>query len=97
MVKVYALVLAVGIVGLLVVLLGGAFATNVGRDDRDPGERFGLTGKMILGGMLGFGMGGMAAEFSPLDLGWPVALLIAVVAGAVAVAWVRYAVAQAQR
>lgn len=97
MVKVYAVTLALGVVGLLVVILGGAFATNVGREDRDPGERFGLTGKVVLGALLGFGMGGMAAEFSPLDLSWPVALVIAVAAAGGAAVWVRYAVAQAER
>jgi hypothetical protein len=36
-------------------------------------------------------MGGMAAEFSPLDISWPVALAIAVVGGFVGAFWVRYA------
>lgn len=97
MVKVYAIVLAVGIVALLALILGGAFASNTGHEDRDPGERFGLAGKMGVGAALGFGMGGMSAEFSPLDLSWPVALLIAVVAALLSMFWVRYAVAQAER
>lgn len=92
MVKVYAVVLAAGIVGLLVMVLGGAFAENVGRSARDPGERFGLTGKMAVGAAVGFGMGGMSAEFSPLDMSWPVALAIAVVAAGLSAFWVRYAV-----
>jgi hypothetical protein len=94
MVKVYAVALALGIVGLLVMILGGAFAENVGHPDRDPGERFGLTGKMVVGAAVGFGMGGMSAEFSPFDLSWPVALAIAVVAAGLSVFWVRYAVRQ---
>lgn len=94
MVKVYAVVLVIGIVGLLVVILGGAFAENIGREDTDPGERFGLTGKMTIGALVGFGMGGMSAEFSPLDLSWPVALVIAIVAALLATFWVRYAVRQ---
>lgn len=94
MVKVYAVVLVIGIVGLLVVILGGAFAENIGREDKDPGERFGMAGKMTVGALVGFGMGGMSAEFSPLDLSWPVALLIAIVAAFLAAYWVRYAVRQ---
>jgi hypothetical protein len=94
MVKVYAIVLALGILGLLVMILGGAFAENVGHPDRDPGRRFGLTGKMAVGAAVGFGMGGMSAEFSPLDLSWPVALAIAILASGLSVYWVRYAVRQ---
>lgn len=96
MVKVYAVVLALGVIGLLVMILGGAFAENVGHPERDPGERFGLSGKMAVGAAVGFGMGGMSAEFSPLDLSWPAALLIALVAGALSVFWVRYAVGQSR-
>ena len=96
MVKVYAVVLALGILGLLVMILGGAFAENVGRPERDPARRFGLTGKMAVGAAVGFGMGGMSAEFSPLDLSWPIALAIAIVASALAVFWVRYAVGQSE-
>lgn len=95
MVKVYAVVLALGILGLLVMILGGAFAENIERPDRDPAERFGLNGKMAVGAAIGFGMGGMSAEFSPLDLSWPIALLIAVAAAGLAVLWVRYAVRRA--
>lgn len=96
MVKVYAVVLAVGIVGLLVMILGGALADNAGRPERDPGERLGLRGKMVVGAAVGFGMGGLSAEFSPLDLSWPVALGIALVASSLSVFWVRYAVGQAR-
>lgn len=96
MVKIYAMTLAVGVVGLLVFILGGAFAENVDREDRDPGQRFGLAGKTVVGALVGFGMGGMSAEFSPLDLSWPVALLIALVAAGLAVFWVRYAVRQTE-
>jgi hypothetical protein len=94
MVKVYAVALVVGIVGLLVVILGGALAENLDREDKDPGERFGMAGKATIGALVGFGMGGMSAEFSPLDLSWPVSLAIAVVASLLAVFWVRYAVRQ---
>lgn len=95
MVKVYAITLVVGIIGLLVVIMGGAFAENVGHPERDPGQRLGSKGKAVIGGLVGFGMGGMSAEFSPLDFSWPVALVLALTAAALAVFWVRYAVAQA--
>jgi hypothetical protein len=94
MVKVYAVALALGVGALIVFILGGAFAENVGREDRDPGVRFGLKGKVTVGAVVGFGMGGMSAEFSPLDLSWPVALAIAVAAAALSAYWVRYAVGQ---
>ncbi len=96
MVKVYAVSLVVGIIGLLVVILGGAFAENVGHPERDPGERIGMWGKATVGALVGFGMGGMSAEFSPLDFSWPVSLLLAVVAAVVSVLWVRYAVTRAE-
>lgn len=96
MVKVYAVSLVVGIIGLLVVILGGAFAENVGHPERDPGERIGMRGKATVGALVGFGMGGMSAEFSPLDFSWPVSLLLAVLAAVVSVLWVRYAVTRAE-
>ena len=95
MVKVYAISLVVGIIGLLVVIMGGAFAENVGHPERDPGEKMGTRGKMVVGALVGFGMGGMSAEFSPLDFAWPLSLLLAVIAAVLSVVWVRYAVAQA--
>lgn len=96
MVKVYAITLVLGIVGLLVVVMGGAFAENVGHPERDPGERIGLRGKAIIGAMVGFGMGGMSAEFSPLDISWQVALLLAIAAAGLSALWVRYSVRQAE-
>ncbi|MEA1903340.1 MAG: hypothetical protein U9N56_07425 [Actinomycetota bacterium] len=96
MVKVYAISLALGVVGLLVVILGGAFSENVGHPERDPGELIGIKGKAIVGAMVGFGMGGMSAEFSPLDFSWQISLAIAIVAGILSILWVRYAVAQAE-
>ena len=97
MVKVYAITLVLGIIGLLVVIMGGAFAENVGRPERDPGNRIGTKGKALIGAMVGFGMGGMSAEFSPLQLSWQVALLLAVVAAALSAFWVRYSVQQAEQ
>lgn len=97
MVKVYAVALSLGILGLIVVILGGVFAHNVGHPERDPGERFGIFGKTLVGGLVGFGMGGMSAEFSPLGFSWQVSLLLALGAAALAVIWVRYSAAQVER
>lgn len=86
MVKFYSIALALGVIGLVVVVLGGTFAENVGREERDPGQRIGAGGRALLGGLAGFGMAGLSAEFSTWDLSWQTALLIAV-AGAGAGAW----------
>ena len=91
MVVVYAISLAVGFVALLVIVMGGTLAENLGRENRDPAERIGHLGRLVVAGILGFGIGGMAAEFSPLDLSWPIALVAALVAALLAVLWVRYA------
>lgn len=96
MIMVYATSLVLGVAGLLIAILGGALAENLDRPDRDPGERFGLSGKIVVGALTGFGMGGMSAEFSPLGFSRPVSLLIASIAAGLAVVWVRYAVTQAE-
>jgi hypothetical protein len=96
MIKVYAVALAIGVIGLIVVILGGALAENMGRPDRDPGVWLGDRGRMGLGALLGFGMGGMASEFSPLGFGWQVSLLIALAAAAVSAGWVRYSLRRSQ-
>ena len=91
MVVVYAISLAVGFVALLVIVMGGTLAENLGREHRDPAVRIDERGRLIVAGVLGFGIGGMAAEFSPLDWSWPVALIAALVAAFLSVLWVRYA------
>lgn len=88
--------LVIGIVGLLIYILGGAFAENLGREEKGPDARFGIRGKMAVAAAVGFGMGGMSAEFSPLDLSWPIALAIAIAAAVFSVLWVRYAVGQSE-
>ena len=82
MIKVYAIALAVG----AAVLVGVVFWSSLPRKSA-PGERI----RLALGGLLGFAMGGMAAEYSPLDISWPIALALAVLAAVAAVAWVRFA------
>jgi hypothetical protein len=91
MVKVYSVTLVLGIVGLLVVILGGAFAENLRRDDLDPGVKIGVGGRMIIAALVGFGMAGMSAEFAPLGFEWGVSLVLAIVGGAAAATWARYA------
>lgn len=96
MIKFYAVSLALGVIGLIIAIFGGALADNLGRPGLDPGERFGPGGKQVVGALAGFGMGGMSAEFSPLDLPWQASLAIALVAAVLSVYWVRYAVAQVE-
>ena len=96
MIKVYAIALAIGVVGLIVVILGGALAENLNRPERDPGAILGGGGLMALGATLGFGMGGMASEFSPLGFGWQVSLAIAVAAAVISAMWVRYSLGRSK-
>jgi len=91
MVKVYSVALAIGVVGLIVVILGGAFAENLGRTERDPGRTIGGAGRAAIGGLVGFGMAGLSAEFSSFDLSWPMALLVAVVGAGAGAVWAWYA------
>ena len=90
MVKVYAVALALGLIGLLVVILGGALAENTGREERDPGRRWGATGRTVIGALVGFGMGGLSAEFSSLQADWQVALLLALLAAVGGGLWGRF-------
>lgn len=91
MIKLYAVILVVGVIGLLIAIFGGALADNLDRPGLDPGRRLGPGGKTVVGALVGFGMGGLSAEFSPLDLSWPVALGVAVIAAALSAYWVRFA------
>jgi hypothetical protein len=96
MVQVYAVVLAIGVLSLIWWLFSATMAESAGRAAWDPATRFGSRGKLAIGAMIGFGMGGLSAEFAPIDLEWPVALAIAVVAALLSIYWVRYAVAQSE-
>jgi hypothetical protein len=86
MVKVYAVVLTAGVTALIAWIFARSFAVNVQRPGIDPERRLGVAGRRVVAGAVGFGMAGMSAEFSPLDLSWPVALVLAA-AGAAAAAW----------
>lgn len=91
MVKVYSVLLAVGFLGIVLIIFGGALAENLGRPEKDPNRLIGANGRIVFGAILGFAVGGMAAEFSPLDFSWQVALVIAAAAGIAGGFWVRYA------
>jgi hypothetical protein len=87
MIKVYAIVLAVGVVLLIAWIFATYLGGNVAEWRRfDPEERVGKRGRRLVAGLAGFGLAGMSAEFSPFDLAWPVGLVLAVVGGS-AMAW----------
>lgn len=96
MITVYAISLAIGFVGVLVAVFGAAFAENTGRPNLDVFQRLGPKSQMVIGAIAGFGMGGMAAEFSPIGFGTGISLVIASGAALVAVLWVRYATERAR-
>ncbi len=97
MITVYAISLAIGFVGLLLAVFGAALAENMHRPNLDIFEKLGPKSQRVVGAVAGFGMGGMAAEFSPVGFGTGVSLLIALGAAALAIFWVRYATEQARR
>lgn len=86
MVKVYAVVLVAGIVALIAWIFVRSYAVNTERTSFDPEHRLGKPGRRAVAAMVGFGMAGMSAEFSPLDISWPIAFVLAL-AGAGAAAW----------
>jgi hypothetical protein len=92
-IKVYAVTLAVGTVVLITSILVGSIPER-SSDQAERGRLGGAGPKLAIGGLLGFAMGGMSAEFSPLDLAWQVSLVIAVLAAVISVLWVRYSIRQ---
>lgn len=86
MVKVYAVVLVVGLIALLAWVLAHAVFVGSERAGLDPETRFGIPGRRIVAGSIGFSMAGLSAEFSPRDISWPLALLLAAI-GAAVLAW----------
>jgi hypothetical protein len=85
-IKVYAVVLVVGVVLLIAWILMTVLAGNLDRPSLDPEARFGIAGRRLVAGSVGFGMAGMSAEYSPLGIAWPLALVLALVGGG-ALAW----------
>lgn len=86
MIKVYAVVLVVGIVVLIAWIFLTVLAGNLERPRLDPEHRFGVPGRRVVAAAVGFGMAGMSAEYSPLGIEWPLALVLAI-AGGVAATW----------
>ena len=86
MIKVYAVVLVLGVVLLIAWILMTVLAGNLDRPSLDPESRFGVGGRRVVAGSVGFGMAGMSAEYSPLGIEWPLALVLAL-AGGGALAW----------
>ncbi|CAN5805680.1 hypothetical protein BH23ACT5_BH23ACT5_11820 [soil metagenome] len=86
MVKVYAVVLSAGLVALVAWIVFRALAVNIERHAIDPEQRLGVAGRRAVAAMVGFGMAGMSAEFSPRGITWPLALALAL-AGAGAAGW----------
>jgi hypothetical protein len=92
MVRVYAVVLAVGVFLLIVWTFATYLGSNVAAWKRfDPEERLGKPGRFVVSGMLGFGLAGMSAEFSPFDLSWPVTLALALAGAAALVTYAGWA------
>jgi hypothetical protein len=72
-IPVYAVVLVLGVAALLIWLVMGATASSVDdKQDWNPDERFGLVGRNVVAGLLGFGLGGMSASFA----GWASGLAV---------------------
>ncbi len=90
MVAVYSIALLGGLLALITTVLGAALAESLDKPAIDVVGKLGSRGKTLIGAVAGFGMGGMAAEFSPLDLGWQVVLSIAVAAAGVGALWARF-------
>ncbi|MGF1668069.1 MAG: hypothetical protein ACFCVC_17555 [Acidimicrobiia bacterium] len=86
MTAVYAIVLVVGCLALIGWIVAHSFAESTGRPDRDPERRFGVGGRRLAGGLVGFGMAGMSAEFASIEISAPLAAMAAVT-GAAAAAW----------
>jgi hypothetical protein len=86
LIAVYAVVLSVGILALIAWIFARSAAVPAGRPSLDPEARWGVTGRRVVAALVGFGMAGMSAEYSPRGIPWPLALVLAL-AGAAAAAW----------
>lgn len=81
MVPVYAICVVLGVVALVAwVFLGLTSNSVAGKEMLDPEERFGEPGRMVVSGVLGFGLGGMSASFAGWNTGFA---LLGAVGGAV--------------
>ena len=68
-------------------MLFSAHAENENKPGLDPDRRLGAAGRRVVGGLVGFGMAGMSAEFSQRKLSWQLALGLALLGGGAAVWW----------
>lgn len=80
MVALYAVATVAGLVSLTGWILAASFESSF-----DPETRFGVGGRRFVAGVTGFGLGGMAAAYSPLDLNAGVEMVAALVGAGVAV------------
>jgi len=89
LIPVYAVCVVLGFVGALLWVVAGLTSSSVeGKAGLDPEARLGASGRGIVSGVLGFGLGGMSASFA----GWGTGLaLVGAVGGAgLAIAVARY-------
>lgn len=84
MIKVYAVTLIAGLVALIAWIFATVLASNLERPRFDPESRLGISGRRVVAAAVGFGMAGMSAEYSPLGIAWPLALVLALAGGAAA-------------
>lgn len=86
MTAVYAVFLLLGFLALTAWMVAHSLAESAGRPERDPEQRLGPRGRRLAGGMVGFGMAGMSAQFAAIEI--PDAVVFALsLAGAAAAAW----------
>ena len=84
MVAIYAIATVLGLIGIFAWVAMGMVADAVpGKDAWEPEARFGPTGRSVVSGVAGFGLGGMSASYAGAST--PLAIVGAVI-GAVAIA-----------
>ena len=91
MTAVYAVTLTVGALALIGWMIAHGVARNTERPDRDPEERFGVTGRRVIAAAVGFGIAGMSAEFAAIDIPGLAVLGLAVAGGVGAAVWAGFA------
>lgn len=65
MVAVYAIAIVLGVIAIIAWVVLGMLAEAVaGKESLDPETRFGTTGRDVVAGVVGFGLGGMSASYA---------------------------------